>query len=46
LVLGGLIRLLIHIEENTRASAQALEKIRAGMEPKGAIADSRSLFLS
>jgi hypothetical protein len=33
IALGALCRLLIHLEENTRASAQALDKIRMRLEP-------------
>ena len=35
--LGGFLRLMIHVEENTRASAQALDRIRARLEanPEG-----------
>ena len=32
--LGGLIRLLIHLEENTRASTQSLDKIRMILESR------------
>lgn len=32
--LGTGVRLLIHMEENTRASALALDKIRASLEPR------------
>jgi hypothetical protein len=30
--LGGFLRLMIHVEENTRASAQALDRIRSRLE--------------
>jgi hypothetical protein len=30
--LGGFLRLMIHVEENTRASAQALDKIRSRLD--------------
>jgi hypothetical protein len=33
--LGALSRLLIHLEENTRASAQSLDKIRMRLESRG-----------
>ncbi len=33
-VVAGLLQLMIHLEENTRATAQAVETIRARMEPK------------
>jgi cobalamin synthase len=33
--LGALCRLLIHLEENTRASAQSLDKIRTRLESSG-----------
>jgi hypothetical protein len=47
LVMGAFFRLAIHVEENTRVTAQALDKIRAGMEPKaGPEVDVRSIFLS
>ncbi len=36
IALGALVRLLIHLEENTRASVQALDKIRARLESNGA----------
>jgi hypothetical protein len=32
--LGTLFRLAIHLEENTRASAQSLEKLRSRLEPR------------
>jgi hypothetical protein len=32
---GALFRLLIHLEENTRASAQFLDKIRLRLETSG-----------
>lgn len=37
IALGAFLRLMIHMEENTRASAQALEKIRDRLEanPEG-----------
>lgn len=44
LAIGTLFRLAIHVEENTRAAAQSLEKIRARLEPKGE--DAGPLFLS
>ena len=34
LAMGALSRLAIHVEENTRASAQCLEKLRSLMEPR------------
>jgi hypothetical protein len=34
LAMGALCRLAIHVEENTRASAQCLEKIRLRLEPR------------
>jgi hypothetical protein len=34
LAIGTLIRLAIHVEENTRMSAQCLEKIRVRLEPR------------
>jgi hypothetical protein len=33
--LGALFRLLIHLEENTRTSAQSLDKIRMRLESRG-----------
>ena len=33
-VVAGLLQLMIHLEENTRATAQAVETIRSRMEPK------------
>jgi hypothetical protein len=45
LAMGALFRLAIHIEKNTRATAQALERLRASMEPKPEV-DPRSVFLS
>ncbi len=33
-VVAGLLQLMIHLEENTRTTAQAVETIRARMEPK------------
>ncbi len=45
LAMGAFFRLAIQVEENTRATAQALDKIRAGMEPKAEV-DTRSIFLS
>ena len=35
IALGALCRLLIHLEENTRASAQLLDKIRTRLESSG-----------
>ena len=35
IALGALCRLLIHLEENTRASAQSLDKIRTRLESSG-----------
>jgi hypothetical protein len=35
IAVGALCRLLIHLEENTRASAQALDKIRIRFESTG-----------
>jgi hypothetical protein len=32
LALGAFLRLMIHLEENTRASAQALDRIRSRLE--------------
>jgi hypothetical protein len=34
LAMGSFYRLAIHIEENTRATAQALDKIRSEVEPR------------
>lgn len=34
IAVGALFRLLIHLEENTRASAIALDKLRRNLEPK------------
>jgi hypothetical protein len=45
LAMGSLFRLAIHVEENTRATAQALDRLRSDMEPKPEI-DERSIFLS
>ena len=45
LAMGAFFRLAIHVEENTRATAQALDKIVAGLEPKAEV-DARSIFLS
>ena len=36
IALGAFCRLLIHLEENTRASAQMLDKIRTRLESSGA----------
>jgi hypothetical protein len=44
LAMAGLCRLAIHVEENTRASAQCLEKIRLRLEPRGE--DVGPLFIS
>lgn len=33
-VVAGVLQLMIHLEENTRATAQAVETIRSRMEPK------------
>ena len=33
IAIGGFLRLMIHVEENTRASAQALDRIRSRLEP-------------
>ena len=33
IAVGGFLRLMIHVEENTRASAQALDRIRSRLEP-------------
>ncbi len=33
-VVAGLLQLMIHLEENTRATAQAVDTIRSRMEPK------------
>ncbi len=45
IVVGSLIRLAIHVEENTRATAQALDQMRlaGGAKPE---VDARSIFLS
>jgi hypothetical protein len=45
LAMGAFIRLAIHVEENTRATAQALAKLREAMEPKAEV-EARSIFLS
>ena len=45
LAMGSFFRLAIHVEENTRATAQALDKFRKEMEPKPEV-DARSIFLS
>jgi hypothetical protein len=45
LAMGALFRLAIHVEENTRACAQALDRLRASVEPKPEV-DPRSIFLS
>jgi hypothetical protein len=44
IVLGAFCRLMIHLEENTRASAQMLDRIRSRLEasPEGADAIFRS----
>ena len=43
--LGSFFKLAIHIEENTRATAQALERLRTSIDPKPEV-DPRSIFLS
>jgi hypothetical protein len=45
LAMGAFFRLAIHVEENSRATAQALDKIRLTMESKPEV-DARSMFLS
>jgi hypothetical protein len=42
--LGGLFRLMIDVEENTRVAAQTLDRIRSSMEPNGN--DDAPLFRS
>jgi len=42
---GSFCRLAIHLEENTRATAQALDRLRSSLEPKAEV-DPRSIFLS
>jgi hypothetical protein len=39
IVVGLLLRLLIHLEENTRASAIALDKLRQSLEPKSTVGE-------
>lgn len=36
IALAGFLRLMIHLEENTRATAQALDRIRSGLEARQA----------
>jgi hypothetical protein len=43
--MGSFFRLAIHIEENTRATAQALDRLHANMEHKPEV-DPRSIYLS
>jgi hypothetical protein len=43
--MGSFFRLAIHVEENTRATAQALDRLRVSMEGKPEL-DPRSIFLS
>lgn len=45
LAMGSFFRLAIHVEENTRATAQALDKLREGLGQKPEV-DARSIFLS
>lgn len=45
LAFGAFVRLAIHVEENTRATAQALDKLRLAMDSKPEM-DPRSIFLS
>ncbi len=45
LAMGSFLRLAIHVEENTRATAQALDRLRTSLEPKPEV-DARSIFLS
>jgi hypothetical protein len=42
---ASLFRLAIHVEENTRATAQALDRLTIRMEQKPEV-DPRSIFLS
>jgi hypothetical protein len=45
LAIGSFFRLAIHVEENTRATAQALDRLRSSQEPKPEV-DALSMFLS
>ena len=44
LAMGALFRLSIHVEENTRATAQCLEKLLSRLEPQAE--NVRSIFRS
>jgi hypothetical protein len=43
--MGSFLRLAIHVEENTRATAQALDRLRSSVELKPEV-DAHSIFLS
>ncbi len=45
IALGSFLRLMIHVEENTRATAQALDRLAKEAEPKPAF-DANAMFLT